>query len=57
MKLLRDDKLQVYVWVDEDEKIHLSPHFDYEEDADLWYNRMVEHIIDKHCNCDSDDWK
>jgi hypothetical protein len=41
MKLLRDEWRQVYVWVDDlDENIELSPHFDYEEDADNWYLRM-----------------
>lgn len=41
MKLLYDDINQIYVWVEDyDENIELSPHFDYEEDADQWYVRM-----------------
>jgi hypothetical protein len=41
MKLLSDDIDQVYVWVeDHDENIELSPHFDYEEDAILWKDRI-----------------
>ena len=43
MKLLCDDYMQTYVWVeDHDENIELSPHFDYEEDAVLWKERMEE---------------
>ena len=42
MKLLCDDRNRVFVWVDDtDEKIVLSPHFDYEEDALLWRERQV----------------
>ena len=45
MKLLRDDVNEVYVWVDDyDENIELSPHFDYEEDADAWYDRIKKEI-------------
>lgn len=41
MKLICDDYQQVYVWVeDHDENIELSPHFDYEEDAIQWRDRM-----------------
>lgn len=41
MKLLYDDYNLVYVWVDDmNEDIELSPHFDYEEDADQWFERM-----------------
>lgn len=41
MKLLRDEVNGVYVWVDDnDENVELSPHFDYEEDATAWYQRM-----------------
>jgi len=41
MKLLADEWNQVYVWVDDfDENIELSPHFDYEEDALAWKERM-----------------
>lgn len=42
MKLICDDYQQVYVWVeDHDENIELSPHFDYEEDAIQWRDRMM----------------
>lgn len=41
MKLLYDDLNQIYVWVDDlDENIELSPHFDYEEDAEQWFQRI-----------------
>jgi len=41
MKLILDDYNGVYVWVaDEDEDDELSPHFDYEEDALQWKQRM-----------------
>lgn len=43
MKLLCDDYLEIYVWVeDNDENIELSPHFDYEEDALQWKERMEQ---------------
>lgn len=43
MRLLCDDYMQTYVWVeDSDENIELSPHFDYEEDAIQWRDRMEE---------------
>ena len=43
MKLLYDDYNLIYVWVDDDdENIEISPHFDYEADADQWYNQMKE---------------
>jgi hypothetical protein len=45
MRLICDDYQQVYVWVeDHDENIELSPHFDYEEDAIQWLERMKEKI-------------
>jgi len=45
MRLLRDDLNQIYVWVDDiDESIRLSPSFDYEEDADKWYQDMMSHF-------------
>jgi hypothetical protein len=45
MKLLHDDYNLVYVWVDDDnEDIELSPHFDYEEDADQWFERMKKEV-------------
>lgn len=41
MKLLHDDYNLVYVWVDDnDENEELSPHFDYEDDAFQWFERM-----------------
>jgi len=41
MKLLLDDYNQVYVWVDDlNEDDHLSPCFDYEQDALQWANRV-----------------
>lgn len=47
MKLLCDDYLAIYVWVEDyDENIELSPHFDYEEDAVQWQNRIKE-LLDK----------
>lgn len=47
MKLLCDDIQGVYVWVeDNDEDTELSPHFDYEEDAIQWFNRISE-LLDK----------
>lgn len=39
MKLIYDDYNQIYYWVSDDEKITLSPHFDYEEDAEQWYRQ------------------
>ena len=45
MKLLYDDLNQIYVWVDDyNEDDELSPHFDYEEDAELWYQRMKQEL-------------
>jgi hypothetical protein len=41
MRLICDDFQNVYVWVDDhDENIELSPHFDYEEDALNWKDRI-----------------
>lgn len=38
MTLVCDYQRQIFVWVDEqDPSIELSPHFDYEEDAEQWY--------------------
>lgn len=49
MRLILDDYNQVYVWVDDlDENEELSPHFDYEEDAIQWQNRMLKEL--KHEN-------
>jgi len=45
MKLICDDYNQVYVWVDDvDENLELSPHFDYEEDAVAWKERMKQEL-------------
>lgn len=45
MKLISDDYNQIYVWVDDyDEDDELSPHFDYEEDALQWKERMKEEL-------------
>jgi hypothetical protein len=49
MKLILDDFNQVYVWVEDlDENIELSPHFDYEEDAVEWRDRMKRELNDKN---------
>ena len=51
MKLLYDDLNQIYVWVDDyNEDDELSPHFDYEEDAELWYQRMKQELKWKKLN-------
>jgi len=43
MQLICDDIYRIYVWVeDDDENVELSPHFDYEEDALLWKERMEQ---------------
>ena len=45
MKLLSDDLNQIYVWVDDlNEDDELSPHFDYEEDAEQWYHRIKKEV-------------
>jgi len=45
MKLLCDDFNQIYVWVDDlDENIELSPHFDYEDDALNWKQRIKQEL-------------
>jgi len=50
MKLLCDDIQGIYVWVEEhDENIELSPHFDYQEDAEQWRERVSKLLKDnKH---------
>lgn len=46
MKMLYDDYHQIYVWVsDTDENEELSPRFDYEEDADQWFERMKQELL------------
>jgi hypothetical protein len=45
MKLIIDDYNQIYVWVDdEDHDNELSPHFDYEEDAIAWREKMKQEL-------------
>ena len=45
MILIGDDYKQIYVWVDEDNhNLELSPHFDYEEDASLWRDRIEQEL-------------
>lgn len=44
MKLLIDDHNRVYVWVDQNTNEALSPHFDYEEDADNWYFKIKDKL-------------
>jgi hypothetical protein len=47
MQLICDDIYRIYVWVeDDDENVELSPHFDYEEDALLWKERMEQLLKD-----------
>jgi hypothetical protein len=49
VRLILDDYNQVYVWVDDlNENEELSPHFDYEEDAIQWRDRMRKEL--KHEN-------
>lgn len=44
MTLNCDYQRQIYVWVDDDNaELELSPHFDYEEDADQWYQQRHQH--------------
>lgn len=46
MKLICDDYNEIYVWVDDfDEDHELSPHFDYEEDALDWKDRMIKELV------------
>lgn len=45
MTLICDDYNEVYVWVDDDDHDHeLSPHFDYEEDAHAWRERIKQEV-------------
>jgi hypothetical protein len=43
MQLIVDDRNGVYIWVaiGGNESIPVSPHFDYEEDAILWYKNYI----------------
>lgn len=46
MKLLCDDFNEIYVWVEElNEDVELSPHFDYEEDAIRWRDRLKNLLV------------
>jgi len=48
MKLICDDKIQVYFWVDDQNEDKLiSPHFDYVEDAVDWYQRTRDGTYEK----------
>jgi hypothetical protein len=41
MRLVHDEYNDCWVWVeDHNEDLELSPHFDYEEDAIRWRDRM-----------------
>ena len=42
MFLKEDIHNQVWVWVDEQTQKEISPHFDYEEDALLWKQRLED---------------
>jgi hypothetical protein len=45
MRLICDDLMEVYYWVsDNDENEELSPHFDYEDDALLWKERLKKEL-------------
>jgi hypothetical protein len=45
MTLILDDYNQVYIWVDDDNHdLELSPHFDYEEDALAWKERLKKEL-------------
>jgi hypothetical protein len=45
MILICDDYNEVYVWVDDEDHDHeLSPHFDYEEDAIAWRERIKKEV-------------
>jgi hypothetical protein len=45
MILICDDYNEIYVWVDDEDHDHeLSPHFDYEEDAIAWKERMKQEV-------------
>jgi hypothetical protein len=45
MRLILDDYNGVYVWVgDDNHDLELSPHFDYEEDALEWKERLKKEL-------------
>lgn len=46
MRLINDEYNDWWVWVeDHNEDLELSPHFDYEEDAIQWRDRMKEKLL------------
>ena len=46
MRLINDEYNDCWVWVDDMNEDHeLSPHFDYEEDAIQWRDRMKKDFI------------
>lgn len=48
MRLICDDINEVYIWVEDlNEDNELSPHFDYEEDAIQWRDRMQQLLTEK----------
>lgn len=45
MRLINDEYNDCWVWgKDNNEDLELSPHFDYEEDAVQWRDRMQQEI-------------
>jgi hypothetical protein len=43
LKLINDEYNDCWVWVeDHDHDLDLSPHFDYEEDAVQWRDRLKD---------------
>jgi hypothetical protein len=45
LKLINDEYNDCWVWVDDyNEDSELSPHFDYEEDAIQWRDRMRKEL-------------
>jgi hypothetical protein len=50
MRLINDEYNDCWVWVeDHNEDLELSPHFDYEEDAIQWRDRMLQEIKPLAC--------
>ena len=46
MKLIFDEFNDVWIWVEHDDHdVELSPHFDFEEDAVRWYDRIKNIMI------------
>ena len=45
MRLINDEYNDCWVWVeDRNEDLELSPHFDYDEDAIQWRDRMIQQL-------------